>query len=247
MTIARELDMAVAQAGSQPRVGMVATVRNRRGIIAGARAFDGQDGRFHLEEIEYKDDHLPASERLIWELEPRRTVVNPKALPDAGGADSVPAEDASLGLAIDGLRMTDPSPTVDGWFNALPHLIRNLLGHDRGKRDDERRIVFTEHRPTRDYLFRRLGPHYCKDRRILSHYGGTDDPLRESIKKPFNDPETPACVLVRTGATAKGMNVQYAAPYMLHYDCPPNSVFGSGSSIPGGRMDRKSTGIAWLF
>ena len=72
---------------------MVATVRNRRGIIASAKAFDGHDGRFHLVEIEFKDDQQPSSESLIWELEPRKEVVNPTALPNAAGSDPMPADD----------------------------------------------------------------------------------------------------------------------------------------------------------
>ncbi|MDQ1335040.1 MAG: hypothetical protein QG552_1990 [Thermodesulfobacteriota bacterium] len=44
---------------SIPRVGMFATVRNRRGIISAVEPFDGDRGRLHLVHIEYKDDQLP--------------------------------------------------------------------------------------------------------------------------------------------------------------------------------------------
>ncbi len=72
---------------------MIATVRNRRGIIAGTTAFDGHDGRLHLVEVEYKDDQQPSTERLIWELEPRKSMVNPTALPDVSRSDPMPADD----------------------------------------------------------------------------------------------------------------------------------------------------------
>ena len=44
---------------SVPRVGMFATVRNRRGIVAAVEPFDGEAGRLHLVHVEYKDDQLP--------------------------------------------------------------------------------------------------------------------------------------------------------------------------------------------
>ncbi len=67
-------------ASANPRVGAVATVRNRRGLIAGVEPFDGDSGRLHLVQVEYKDDQLPLEEKLIWELEPRRSLLEPMAL-----------------------------------------------------------------------------------------------------------------------------------------------------------------------
>ena len=52
-----------------PRTGMFATVRNRRGIVSAVKPFDGEGGRLHLVDLEYKDDQLPAEEQLLWELE----------------------------------------------------------------------------------------------------------------------------------------------------------------------------------
>ena len=66
-----------------PREGMLATVRNRRGVIAAVEPFDGDRGRLHLVHIEYKDDQLPTDESLLWELEPRKALLEPTALPDA--------------------------------------------------------------------------------------------------------------------------------------------------------------------
>ena len=77
-----------------PRAGMLATVRNRRGVVATVEPFDGETGRLHLVHLEYTDDHAPAEERLLWELEPQRHLLEPNALPDpahAGGP--MPAED----------------------------------------------------------------------------------------------------------------------------------------------------------
>lgn len=49
-----------------PRIGMFATVRNRRGIIIGVDPYEG----LNLVHIEYKDEFFPRDERLVWELEP---------------------------------------------------------------------------------------------------------------------------------------------------------------------------------
>ena len=75
-----------------PRAGLLAHVRNRHGVITAATPFDGEDGRLHLVEVDYKDARQPATERLLWELEPVREVVAPTALPDAA-AKPMPAAD----------------------------------------------------------------------------------------------------------------------------------------------------------
>jgi len=72
---------------------MFATVRNRRGVISAVEPFDGQSGRLHLVHLEYKDDQLPHDERLLWELEPYKNLLEPTALPRGEGTDPMPPED----------------------------------------------------------------------------------------------------------------------------------------------------------
>ena len=72
---------------------MFATVRNRRGVVSAVEPFDGQGGRLHLVHLDYKDDQLPVEEQLLWELEPRRRLLEPTALPDPNRSDPMPAED----------------------------------------------------------------------------------------------------------------------------------------------------------
>ena len=48
-----------------PRAGMLATVRNRRGVAAAVEPFDGETGRLHLVHLEYKDDRTPSEERIL--------------------------------------------------------------------------------------------------------------------------------------------------------------------------------------
>ena len=82
-----------AQTPSIPRPGMLATVRNRRGTVTAVDSFDGEAGRLHLVHLDYQDGESPASERLLWELEPCKALLEPTALPKAHNADPMPAAD----------------------------------------------------------------------------------------------------------------------------------------------------------
>ncbi len=64
-----------------PRVGMLAIVRKRRGVVTEVREFPGEMGLLHLTRIDYKDDYRPISEELIWELEPSTRLLEPNELP----------------------------------------------------------------------------------------------------------------------------------------------------------------------
>lgn len=74
---------ATLHAADNPHPGMLAIVRNRRGIISEVRPFAGDEGVLHLVTLEYKDDGAPLQEELIWECEPHRQLLRPHALPQA--------------------------------------------------------------------------------------------------------------------------------------------------------------------
>ncbi len=103
--------MPAAELSSPPRVGMVATVRNRRGIVASVEPFDGGDGRLYLVRLEYKDDQLPLSEELVWELEPRGQLLEPTELPQVRSGDPMPADDFDALLRA--TRWSAMSPYLD--------------------------------------------------------------------------------------------------------------------------------------
>jgi superfamily II DNA or RNA helicase len=73
---------------------MLAKIRNRRGVIAEVRDFDGEVGRLHLVRVDYKDDQRPVNEELVWELEPAesRRLLEPHALPSSANSP-MPGED----------------------------------------------------------------------------------------------------------------------------------------------------------
>lgn len=96
---------------STPRIGMFATVRNRRGLTTGVEPFDGPTGRLHLVSIDYKDDQLPRGEKLIWELEPAGHLLEPTALPSVGSSDPMPVEDFDALLRA--TRWSAATPFID--------------------------------------------------------------------------------------------------------------------------------------
>ncbi|MCY4342428.1 MAG: hypothetical protein OXE83_02490, partial [Gammaproteobacteria bacterium] len=61
--------------------------------------------------IEYKDDSAPSEERLIWELEPQRGLLEPNALPDVFDAEPMPPDDFDALLRA--ARWTARSPYLD--------------------------------------------------------------------------------------------------------------------------------------
>ena len=93
---------------SIPRPGMLATVRNRRGTVTAIEPFDGEKGRLHLVHIDYQDGGSPPTERLVWELEPNRALLEPNALPDPSGTDPMP--EADFAALLHAARWTALSP-----------------------------------------------------------------------------------------------------------------------------------------
>ncbi len=103
--------MATVQSTQLPRIGMFATVRNRRGVVTAVEPYDGDTGRLHLVHIEYKDDQLPHDERLVWEIEARGELLEPTALPDAAASNPMPPDDFNALLRA--ARWTATSPYLD--------------------------------------------------------------------------------------------------------------------------------------
>ena len=73
---------------------MLATVRNRRGLITGVQPFDaGAEGRLHVVEVEYTDPDGVDGEQLLWEREQSTQLLEPHALPHVEGeARMAPAD-----------------------------------------------------------------------------------------------------------------------------------------------------------
>ena len=95
-----------------PRVGMLATVRNRRAVIAGVDPYDhpGQR-RLHVVTVEYVDSDGTPDDRLIWERETGAELVAPRALPNP--STDAPMPHADFDALVRATRWTALTPFVD--------------------------------------------------------------------------------------------------------------------------------------
>lgn len=78
-----------------PKVGMLATVRNRRGVVSAVEPFDKtEDGKvLHLVTVEYSDADGEPDDTLIWERECDPELLEPNALPEVLDAQPMMAEE----------------------------------------------------------------------------------------------------------------------------------------------------------
>src|SRR4051794_6411953 len=78
-----------------PEVGQAVQVRNRLGTVRAVEFHDGDNGRFHLVDVDYLDDfRFPESDQLLWEVESRPKVLGKTSLPDVAAYQ--PDEPAAL-------------------------------------------------------------------------------------------------------------------------------------------------------
>ena len=77
-----------------PQIGMLATVRNRRGIVTSIDSSQTTSGgRIHLINLEYTDSSNPKEDSLIWEQEPNANLLEPIALPRITDEPPMSSED----------------------------------------------------------------------------------------------------------------------------------------------------------
>jgi hypothetical protein len=124
-------------AASHSQIGMLATVRNRRAIVASVEPFDTPERRFHVVKLEYTDLEGAAQETVVWEIEHGRKLLPPHAIssalpsgPAAGDAwqecmELLAAEWRPLAAGIREVGI--PAPTDVDWD--LP--AGNLVGESR--------------------------------------------------------------------------------------------------------------------
>ncbi|HPQ40239.1 MAG TPA: DISARM system SNF2-like helicase DrmD, partial [bacterium] len=94
-----------------PRVGMLATIRNRRGILADVTPFDSKmEGRLHLVKIEYTDSDGPPVEDVIWEREHHARLLEPTALPRIG--EEPPMISAEFNALVRSCRWSAVTPYI---------------------------------------------------------------------------------------------------------------------------------------
>jgi superfamily II DNA or RNA helicase len=127
---------------------------------------------------------------------------------------------------------------ADARFKALEALIDERLRTGDAWRDEqppERVVVFTEYLATLDYLAARLRGRFGEGAWLRVLYGGMGDDERDDVKRAFNDPKSPARVLLATDAAGEGLNLQRACRLLLHWDIPWNP---GKMEQRNGRLDR---------
>ena len=108
---ARHSDQTPPLVSQPPRVGMLARVRNRQGLISASEPFDGsEEGRFHLVTVEYLDGETPQEDQLIWEREVGTSLREPTALPNVSGDPAMPPDD--FDAVVRAARWTALSPYI---------------------------------------------------------------------------------------------------------------------------------------
>ena len=77
-----------------PRIGMLATIRNRRGVVPSVEPYDTTaEGRVHLVRVEYADPDGAPEDIVLWERDHNATVLEPTALPRVGDEPPMPPAD----------------------------------------------------------------------------------------------------------------------------------------------------------
>lgn len=104
---------------------------------------------------------------------------------------------------------------------------------------ERRVIIFTEYGDTKRYLRNQLrtameGTHLA-EQRLLELHGGMGDDKRAEVQSLFNDPKSPARVLLATDAAREGVNLHGACADLFHYDVPWNPA---RLEQRNGRIDR---------
>ena len=156
-------------------------------------------------------------------------------------APDLEAEFAAIESALNGVGLpenetsTCPVPREDARFEALLELINEHMRSSDDWTPGERLVVFTEYKTTLDYLEARLRSAFQDDSAILTLFGGMEDRDREYVKKAFNEPTSPARILLATDAASEGLNLQQTARYLLHWDIPWNPARVEQRN---GRLDR---------
>ena len=219
------------QQNSSPRVGMLATVRNRRGVLTAVEPFDaGTAGRFHRVRIEFADGDGEADQDLVWELEPNRWLVEAAALPQVGTAAPMPHR--HFDAVVRAARWGAVAPFVDPDGDSVKAVASPVVApfHSAVQVEDFQLVPLVKalRMPRIALLLSDLAS-------VVTLYGGMDTTDREAVKTAFNDPRSPVRVLLATDAASEGLNLQETARFVFHFDVPWNPA---RLEQRNGRLDR---------
>lgn len=144
-----------------------------------------------------------------------------------GYADSLLKEKGIIEDALEDAKKITPSRD-----SKLKELCSNVLR--RMLRRDPKVIIFTRYVDTLEYLEKEIPKHsHYKDTKIVTLYGELNDSQRGERLKSFE--LSPEAILIATDCLSEGVNLQYMAAQVIHYELPwnPNRL-----EQRNGRVDR---------
>jgi ERCC4-related helicase len=121
------------------------------------------------------------------------------------------------------------TPSVD---SKLQQLLKNTLRPMIGQK--HKVILFTRYRDTQDYIADQIeNASYYQHVKVFKLHGGMNEKQRQAIFSDFSKAKD--AVLVATDAISEGVNLQYYASQIIHYELPwnPNRL-----EQRNGRIDR---------